>query len=123
MAKVLPRKHRAEVKPSVFIRTRNPADRRQFDELLPWFTPLFVYHDETHDIDWVRWSVPEQIAAKWGIDGPCQCCGDKPQTQGEHNDYLVDTAWHETDWWLEANGYSNPDAPKIPTEKREGGPL
>lgn len=93
----------------MLLRPRNPADHRQFEEVLPWFTPLFVWHGG--GIDWVRWSVPKDMAEKMGIAGGCVCCGKNDRVEGDMGDYHVDTAWHETDWWLETNGYSNPTAP------------
>lgn len=119
--RVLPRKHEFEVEPSMILRPRNPDDHRQFAEILPWFTPLYVW--EGKGCDWVRWSVPQDMAKRMGIDGNCACCGKDNKVKGDHDDVLVDTAWHETDWWLEANGYSNPGAPKVgaPTPTKEEG--
>lgn len=104
--RVLPRKQESEVEKTVMLRPRNPSDHRQFEEILPWFTPLFVWQDG--DIDWVRWSVPQPLAEKMGITSGCACCGKETQVDGGHGDYLVDTAWHETSFWLELNGYALP---------------
>lgn len=123
MSKVLPRKHEFEIEPTMLIRTRDPSDHRQFEEILPWFTPLFVWRGKHWD--WVRWSVPKDAAERMGLTGGCVACGHDHTADGEHGDVLIDTAWPETSWWLEANGYTNPDPPTveepmIPTqEKRE----
>jgi hypothetical protein len=112
VTKVLPRKEQSEIEPTVFLRPKDPDDHKQFEELLPWFTPLFLY--EMDNADWVRWVVPQSIGRRLGIpeDG-CSCCGNKSVVE-DGDSYLVDTAWHETDWWLEANGWAYPT--KNPTE-------
>lgn len=111
MNRVLPRKQESEIEPTVLLRSKNPSNHRDFEEILPWFTPLFVWQGK--DQDWVRWSVPQPMAEKMGITGGCAHCGKDTKIEGDHGDYLVDTAWAETDWWLEANGYSNPGPPVL----------
>lgn len=89
------------------IRTVNPSDRRQFNELLPWFTPRFVFTHE--DREWIRWSVPTEVAKKYGLDAGCACCGEQTILKNADGEgYLVDTLLAETDWWLEDNGYTIP---------------
>lgn len=125
--RVLPRKSEDELEPTMFLRPRNPADHRQFEEVLPWFTPLFVWRGGV--TDWVRWSVPKEKAQQMGIAGGCACCGKDERVEGDMSDYHVDTAWHETSWWLEKNGYSHPGPPVLsdgsvdhPKPTKEGEP-
>jgi hypothetical protein len=107
VTRVLPRKDVSEIEQTMFIRPRNPDDHRQFHEILPWMTPLFIYHGR--GLDWVRWSVPQNLARKLGMGGGCACCGKDTRKTGDVEDFHVDTAWIETDWWLEANGYRKPE--------------
>lgn len=107
MTNTLTRKQGSEIPNTFFIRPRDPDDHDQFEEILPWMTPLFVY--EMDGIDWVRWAVPPHLAAKMGLDTVgCSCCGGKAETGDGTGGYVVDTAWHETDWFLEANGWARP---------------
>ena len=92
---------------TVYLRPRDPDDRREFEVLLPWLTPLLVYTESGRD--WVRWSVPKQIGAKIGLENGCDCCDQQNVVlNGPNDDYLIDTAWNETSWWLDANGYTTP---------------
>ena len=110
MTKTLPRKEQSEIEETVFLRPQRPDDHRQFEELLPWCTPLFVYANKGKN--WVRWAVPKTIAEKLGLPTEgCVCCGEKTVVQDD-GDYHVDTAWHETSWWLTANGYALPNPTK-----------
>lgn len=84
--------------------------------LLPWCTPLFVY--ELNGQDWVRWSIPKDVSARWGLDAGCACCGTSTVVEGGDGDYHIDTALKETDWFLAANEYAVPTVAKrnTPTE-------
>lgn len=109
--RALPHKDGGDVTDTMFLRPRNPDDHRDFNMLLPWLTPLFVY--QKHGDYWVRWSMPNSIAAKYGMDQGCACCGENLTTEGDSGDVHVDTALQETAWWLTANGYAVPN----PTEE------
>jgi hypothetical protein len=87
----------------MFLRPRRPDDHREFERLLPQCSPLFVYADE-NGRDWVRWSIPRQVAEKMGMGNmQCACCGDtEKQTHASTHSYAVDTAYDEVDWFLEA---------------------
>lgn len=113
MSRVLPRRQESEVVKTMVLRPRNPDDHRDFQRVLPWFTPLFVWRGPT--FDWIRWSVPTSFAARMGLVGACACCGEDTTARGENGDYLIDTAWHEVSWFLEANDYTI----NTPTEKEE----
>lgn len=110
MTTTLSRKNQDDIPETVYLRPQRPDDHAAFEKLLPWCTPLFVY--EMSGKNWVRWSVPKSVGAKVGLssDG-CSCCGNRTVIEGEGS-FHVDTAWHETDWWLTANGYALPN----PTE-------
>jgi len=88
-----------DVLPTMFIRPQNPDDHRQFEVLLPQLTPLFVYIDDD-DREWVRWSMPKEVAQQFGWgDMKCICCGDS-DTQGDEGTFHIDTALNEVDWYL-----------------------
>jgi hypothetical protein len=89
-----------------FIRPRDPDDHAQFEWLLPRMTPLFVYElklpeDNPNGGDYVRWSLPIQVAQEigWDLGLPCACCGSVNPIRGEHA-YAVDTKLSEIDWWF-----------------------
>jgi len=94
--------------PQGFLRPQDPTDHRQFEEILPWMTPRFVYR--WRGAEWVRWAVPAATAKRLGLDEGCVCCGTKPEPLDTEGGLWIDTAWHETSFWLEANGYALPDA-------------
>lgn len=97
----LPRLTRDMVQTAMFIRPRRPDDHREFEQVLPRWTPLFVYADE-NGRDWVRWSIPLDMALQMGLDKGCQCCSHMEEvSEAPEHSYLVDTAWDETDWYLE----------------------
>jgi hypothetical protein len=102
-AKPVPRLARELITEAMFLRPRDPDDHRQFEEVLPQMTPLFIYADE-HDRDWVRWSLPRQVAERYGWDG-CRCatpgCNKAHPAPGQHS-FAVDTAWDEVDWFFDA---------------------
>lgn len=106
MTTTLTLKQEDDIEDGTFLRPRDPSNHEQFEQILPWMTPLFCYHMEGGA--WVRWSVPPHIADSLGMNGAaCTCCG-KAAAKDDAG-YLVDTAWHETDWWLTANGYALPE--------------
>lgn len=99
----LPRLPADALETVMFIRPRNPDNHTQFEWLLPQCTPLFVYADE-NGRDWVRWSLPLEVAEKLGWDMRCDapnCCKTEPGTHRPAHAYLVDTAWDEISWFLE----------------------
>jgi hypothetical protein len=117
--RALPRKPGDDLPDTMFLRPQRPGDHREFDALLPWCTPLFVYENDGND--WIRWSIPKPVAARSGMDAGCACCGESMLVEGDNDDYFVDTAWRETDWWLQANGYALPDVAQrnTPTPQKE----
>lgn len=119
MTATLPREDFADLVQTVFLRPRNPDDHREFERLLPWFTPLFVYAMDGDD--YVRWHVPTAIGEKMGLDrSGCACCGEKTVIETDTG-YHVDTAVVETDWWLTTNGYALPGvAVRNTTTPQEG---
>jgi hypothetical protein len=100
----LPRIDRSLVSTAMFIRPRKPEDHGEFEWLLPQCSPLFVYADE-NGRDWVRWSLPKQVAEQlgWG-EMKCACCGNtEEQTHASEHALAVDTAYDEVDWFLNAD--------------------
>jgi hypothetical protein len=87
----------------MFLRPRDPDDHRDFERVLPWMTPLFIYQADGQD--WVRWSMPKSVAQRMGFNRGCVCCGESDKVEGDVGDVHVDTALSETDWWLTKNGY------------------
>lgn len=114
--KVLPRAEEA-LPETAFLRPVDPDNHADFERLLPWCTPLMVYTMDGED--WVRWSMPKAVARRTGFAEGCACCGEQTAVDGDVDDYHVDTAWNETSWWLEANGYTRPDVQGLNTP-REG---
>jgi hypothetical protein len=99
--KELPRMDRSLVSTVMFVRPRRPDDHTEFEWLLPQCTPLFVYADE-NGRDWVRWSLPKEVAAKLGWNMQCACCDHtEPATVEPEHSYAVDMAYDEVDWFLE----------------------
>lgn len=109
MSRVLPRKPETGVGKTMLIRPIDPNEHSQFERILPWFTPLFVWNDSEVGHDWVRWSVPKDMAERMGFGQGCACCGKEAQLEGEHADFLIDTMWSEVSFWLLKNGYSLPE--------------
>ena len=109
MTTTLPLKQENEIQEGMFLRPRDPSNHDQFQEILPWMTPLFCYQMDGRM--WVRWSVPPHIGEKLGMhDSACAHCGKHVTTQEDGN-YVVDIAWGETSWWLLENGYRLPEVP------------
>jgi hypothetical protein len=98
----LPRRSRALVKNTMFLRPRRPDDHRQLEALLPQLTPLFVYPDG-HGQDIVRWAMPRAVAKANGWDDMhCACCDDDT-VEGDKNFVHVDVMWKFIDWFFEAD--------------------
>lgn len=117
MPTLIPRKEFSELPATMFLRPRRPQDHRDFEMILPWATPQLVY--AMNDQDWVRWSIPPEMAEKFGIaSGGCVCCGHDAVAVSDDGDYQFDTALHEINWWLAANGYTTPTSP-LPTLEGE----
>lgn len=119
MTTTLPRESFGDLVQTVFLRPRNPGDHREFERLLPWLTPLFVYAMEGDD--YVRWHVPPAIGEQMGLTSSgCACCGEKTVIETDKG-FHVDTVWSETGWWLTANGYALPGvAVRNTTTPQEG---
>lgn len=101
MTITVPRVERSTLEPTMFLRTIDSSDRRAFEQVLPWSTPLLVY--AANGQDWVRWSIPTEKAQLFGLAGRCPCCGE-PGVTDEYG-YQFDTALRECDWWLETHDY------------------
>lgn len=108
--RTLPRRNVGDFAETMFLRPREPDDHRELNALLPWLTPLFVY--EMNGDLWVRWSMPREVGLSMDLDRGCKCCGESLVVEGDNDDFHIDTAWKETDWWLTANEYAI-----TPTEK------
>lgn len=102
--RTIPRRDSDQVAATMFLRPQRPDDHRDFERVLPWCTPLFVYTQD--GMDWVRWSMPRSVGARFGLEGGCACCGASEQVEGDNDDYHIDTALKETDWWLATNQYA-----------------
>lgn len=98
MTNTIPRVNRSLIGDVMFLRPRQPADHREFEQLLPQCTPVLVYADAAGR-DWVRWAIPKPVAQRYGLDQGCACCGKQEGGETEHA-RLVDTAYDEVDWYL-----------------------
>lgn len=97
----LERKRHQEIGTTMFVRPQRPEDHDEFEWLLPQCTPLFVYRDGGGR-DWVRWALPRDVAREigWG-EMKCACCTAGGPLQATNDDFHIDTAYNEVDWYLE----------------------
>jgi hypothetical protein len=102
----IPRKDVADIPTTMFVRVQDPSQPSSLDALCHEMTPLLVYAE--HGRDWVRWSMPREVARKYGLgEMRCACCADDEEsTPAETVDaYHVDTAWSEVGPFLTTHGY------------------
>ena len=91
--RTLPRRT-GDLAETMFLRPKRPDDHRDFEMVLPWMTPLFVYEQDGED--WVRWSMPHNVGLRFGLNRGCACCGESETAEGDNGDVHVDTALNET---------------------------
>ena len=95
----LPRMTHDKVSETMFLRPRDPSDHRDFQMVLPLMSPLFLYDDEDGKT-WLRWSVPMDVAVRFGFNGGCACCGGRKSTDGAHS-ITLDTLLSEVEWFFD----------------------
>lgn len=108
MTTTIPRKDRAAIPETMFMRLKDPSDPSQLEGLCHEMTPLLVYASPDGR-DWVRWSMPREVARKYGMgEMRCACCAEDDITESAAETvdaYHVDTAFSEVANFLSAHGY------------------
>lgn len=107
MTTTIPRKDRADIPETMFLRKQDPAKSSQLDDLCHEMTPLLVYAGPDGR-DWIRWSMPREVARKYGMgEMRCACCSSDAESSASEtvDAYHVDTAWAEVARYLSAHDF------------------
>lgn len=106
MSTTIPRKNYDDIPETMFFRVPDPSKPSALHQLMHEMAPMFVYaHNDT---DWVRWSIPRDVAQRYGFGNmQCACCSSVTPSSavGTVDAFHVDTAWREVGPWLEQHDY------------------
>ena len=97
MTTTIPRKHRDDIPETMFLRVQDPTKPSQLEPLCHEMTPILIYAGPDGR-DWVRWSMPREVARKYGMgEMRCACCSPDAESSVSQtvDAYHVDTAWSE----------------------------